>query len=252
VPEDLCSVEEEDGKKEEEKPKEKCGTWAKDEAGQDVQFEEKDYITLEMVEKPYPNEHACRIMDPGGYDKFARKNCFMKHDGKCIDCIFGIKGSKSEMQAMRYPKDKWTSAAAKAHCKTHEGSFEAAKEAELEEGKDSQVVFLLGSLKEDFEKFMREVTNSNKEISEAIKLLKPSGADPATPIGQSPNSTVGDGKTASESILGEAFEQKNGKLKTDPAPISDAKPHAQYDLSGVISAVKDLKKSIDLLKGVKI
>jgi hypothetical protein len=76
---------------------------------------------------PFPNEHACRIKPPGKYEKFARKNCEQKHDGKCIDVIYGVKQGKSEIQALRYPKSSWTSQAARTHCSGRGGSFEAAK-----------------------------------------------------------------------------------------------------------------------------
>jgi len=79
-----------------------------------------------LLEKPFPNEHACRLEDPGKYDRFARKNCFAKVDGKCIDFIFGIKEGVSELQSMRYPKKIWTETSAKNHCKKKGGSFEAA------------------------------------------------------------------------------------------------------------------------------
>jgi len=79
--------------------------------------------------RPFPNEHSCRLKDPGKYKKFARKNCHQKHDGKCIDYIFGIlEDKKSELQAMRYKTKVWTKEAARAHCKDHDGTFEAAKE----------------------------------------------------------------------------------------------------------------------------
>jgi HK97 family phage prohead protease len=88
----------------------------------------KDADEVSDVEmKPYANEHACRLQDPGKYDNFARQNCKAKSDGKCIDFIFGIKGGKSELQAMRYKKDVWTADAAKSHCSGKGGSFEAAK-----------------------------------------------------------------------------------------------------------------------------
>jgi len=75
---------------------------------------------------PYPNEHSCRLEDPDKYDRFARKNCAQKSDGKCIDVIYGIKGGKSEIQALRYPKSVWTESAARTHCKLHKGFFEPA------------------------------------------------------------------------------------------------------------------------------
>lgn len=93
--------------------------------------EEKD---LEIADiKPYPNEHSCRLNSPDKYDRFARKNCEIKHDDKCIDVIYGIKEGKSEIQAMRYKKDIWTEETAKNHCKSHEGSFEAASGEEASE-----------------------------------------------------------------------------------------------------------------------
>ena len=87
---------------------------------------EKD-IEAEAVLKPYPNEHSCRLKPPN-YPKYRRQKCAQKHDGKCIDVIYGIKSpKKSEIQALRYPKNIWTASAARSHCKTREGSFEAAK-----------------------------------------------------------------------------------------------------------------------------
>ena len=89
----------------------------------------KDKLTeiAPVDSRAYPSEHACRLNSPDKYDSFARKNCFRKHAGKCIDFIFGIKGGKSEVQAMRYPKEKWSASDAAADCKSHGGSFEAAK-----------------------------------------------------------------------------------------------------------------------------
>lgn len=89
-------------------------------------------VTKELAEKPYANEHACRLKSPDQYDSFARKNCAVKHDGKCIDHIYGIKDGKSDLQAMRYPRDVWSATDARAHCKDKGGAFEAAKEAASE------------------------------------------------------------------------------------------------------------------------
>lgn len=95
----------------------------------EIEIEKKSYLE---EERPYPSEHACRLAEPGQFDKFARKNCEMKHDGKCIDVIFGIKNNKSEIQAFRYPKGTWKVDDARAHCKMHDGSFEAASEKQIE------------------------------------------------------------------------------------------------------------------------
>lgn len=75
--------------------------------------------------KPYPTEYSCRLESPDKYDRFARVNCYRKHNGKCIDFIFGIKDEKSEVQALRYKKKIWTAVDAKSHCKSKDGNFEA-------------------------------------------------------------------------------------------------------------------------------
>jgi len=79
---------------------------------------------------PYENEHSCRLKPPN-YDKYARKNCYKKHDGKCIDFVFGIiSKDESELQSMRYNKEIWTESAAHSHCESKDGTFEPAKKEE--------------------------------------------------------------------------------------------------------------------------
>ncbi len=108
--------------------------------------------------KPYPNEHACRINPPDKYDRIRRVNCGQKHDGKCIDVIYGVKDNKSEIQALRYKTDIWDVAAAKNHCKTREGTFEPASKAETE--------------KEPKELFPKEEQNKSFSLDEIYKIVK--------------------------------------------------------------------------------
>ena len=79
-------------------------------------------------------EHKCRITEPTGYDSYARVNCQQKSGGKCIDVVFGIKGSgankKSEIQALRYSEDVWSVAQAKKHCSSRGGKFDEGHEEE--------------------------------------------------------------------------------------------------------------------------
>jgi phage head maturation protease/predicted RNA-binding Zn-ribbon protein involved in translation (DUF1610 family) len=85
--------------------------------------------------KPYPNEHSCRLENPNKYKRFRRQNCQRKHDGKCIDVIWGItKGEeeKTETQALRYDKKIWTEESARTHCKGEKGTFEPAGESKNE------------------------------------------------------------------------------------------------------------------------
>lgn len=89
---------------------------------------------LDVVLRPYPGEHACLLNNRDDYDSFARKNCEQKHDGKCIDIIYGIADGVSEIQALRYPKNVWNESDARAHCKSRDGTFEAASEDSVDAG----------------------------------------------------------------------------------------------------------------------
>ena len=79
---------------------------------------------------PYANEHSCDLSSKN-FDTYRRVNCDQKHDGKCIDTVYGITGSgkdrKSEISSLRYKTSIWTETDAKSHCKSRKGKFEAAK-----------------------------------------------------------------------------------------------------------------------------
>jgi len=122
---------------------------------------DEEFLSSEdHFQKPYENEHSCRINDPGKYDRFARKNCEQKHDGKCIDVIYGIKGGKSEIAALRYPKDVWTAEAARNHCKGREGiEFEPAKDTELEFYKN-----VAEEMEKEIHRLMRELRDANNAL----------------------------------------------------------------------------------------
>ena len=70
-------------------------------------------------EKPYPNEHACRLEDPGKYIRIRREN---DKFGAGIHAIWGVQaGSKPvELQAIRFSSDKFTAAEARAWLKSHD------------------------------------------------------------------------------------------------------------------------------------
>lgn len=78
---------------------------------------------------PYPNEHAQRINEPNKYVKFARKN---NEFGEGIDVIYGVTSTgKSEIQAIRFDKTKFSEKAAREwltkHGYTNKGFEPAAK-----------------------------------------------------------------------------------------------------------------------------
>jgi len=80
-------------------------------------------------EKPYPNEHACRLRDPGDFEDGSIRTMKRDSDGKEYRVLVGKLKGESAMteQAYRYPKDTWSAAEAKKHCSSHDGqSFEPA------------------------------------------------------------------------------------------------------------------------------
>jgi HK97 family phage prohead protease len=77
---------------------------------------------------PYPNEHACRLREPGQFQDNSFRTMSRDHEGKKYSVIMGkLKGEDTMTeQAYRYAKDTWTATQAKSHCSSHDGSFEAA------------------------------------------------------------------------------------------------------------------------------
>jgi len=82
---------------------------------------------------PYPSEHSARLKDPDQYDEFRRQN---DKFGSGIHAVFGIKLKPkrvSELQAIRFDKNKFTVAEAKKWLDDHDYKpikFEPARDAE--------------------------------------------------------------------------------------------------------------------------
>jgi len=96
---------------------------------EDVAYNEAGLVGVD--EKPYPNEHACRINDPGKYDKIRRQN---NKFGDGIHAIWGVKGDKTELQALRFDKSKFSADEAKKWANDHDYKckpFEAASDKAL-------------------------------------------------------------------------------------------------------------------------
>jgi len=83
---------------------------------------EDDFQATE--EKPFKNEHACRLLDPEKFDQDSFRRTTRKHDGKEYAVIMGkLNGEDKKMtdQAFRYPKDTWNVEEARKHCNDHDG-----------------------------------------------------------------------------------------------------------------------------------
>lgn len=251
-----------------EEPCEECGDLPEEQVV--PPYDEKDAFPLADVEKPYPNEHACRLEEPGQFKRFARQNCKIKSDGKCIDFIFGYPEGEGggKLQAMRYPKKSWDAAAAKSHCKSHKGSFEAAKESSEEEvsltlmGAQSVVDFMNTNLekikglldKPDTKEFneglatdlalrIQSIEGIIKSLSEDIKTLKSSLESRVA--GQVTNIT--NVQPDAEAIKGIASQLADAfKVLKGGKPASSVEPQAADTVSEV--GVAQLMQEVTKLK----
>jgi len=77
-----------------------------------------------VIKTPYPNEHSCRIREPGLFEE----NSFRRiQQGKLSIIIGKLKGaSTTTTQAFRYPIKDWEVDEARKHCEEHKGRFEKA------------------------------------------------------------------------------------------------------------------------------
>ena len=66
---------------------------------------------------PFPNEHAARVRAPGGFDSIKRQN---NKFGPGIHAMFGIIAGKSQLQAVRFDKTKFTPAEARRWMTEHD------------------------------------------------------------------------------------------------------------------------------------
>ncbi len=100
---------------------------------------------ISEVTMPFPNEHSCRIEEPGQFQRFRRNNATSPN------VIVGFrKDGSSALQAFRYPTSNWTEAKARSHCSQHGGSFAGAtKEHEISEHDGKKVSKAAVSYKED-------------------------------------------------------------------------------------------------------
>ncbi len=92
----------------------------------DKRFNNPYYKVKEAI-MPYPNEHACRLLPPIKDANTNRINNDREHNGKSYDVIYQEQeNGKFAQQAFRYDRTKWSASEAESHCKSHNGTFEAA------------------------------------------------------------------------------------------------------------------------------
>lgn len=86
--------------------------------------------------------------------------------------IYGIKDKKTEIQALRYPKEIWKADDARAHCKTRSGTFEAAK---AEKGMDSEMIrkIKVGKQYREFQIEKRQIDEAKRTVDLSFSSEEP-------------------------------------------------------------------------------
>lgn len=103
---------------------------------------------------PYPNYHSLRVKDPGSFQEGSFRNKALPNGIQLI--LAKPKGSTNmATQAVRFPKDKFTPAEAKAWAKDNDlsGSFEAAKEDDAKKSDSSLVAGFLDDEADGLEEY---------------------------------------------------------------------------------------------------
>ena len=109
--------------------------------------------------RPYPNEHAARLKDPSQYDSFRREN---DAGGTGIDFIYGIKNGTTEIQVIRFDKNRYSVAEAKKWLESHDFKpilFEEATEREAMEDNRAMVSVSVHIDTEDQADVIEAITN---------------------------------------------------------------------------------------------
>jgi len=86
---------------------------------------------------PYPNEHSCRLRDPGDFEEGSFRRIQVGSGDNEHSAIIGrLKGEKNTtIQTLRYPTETYTEARARARCQAHGGRFEPASDDDEEDSK---------------------------------------------------------------------------------------------------------------------
>jgi hypothetical protein len=144
-------------------------------------------------EKPFANEHACRVMDPAKCKKIRRQN---DKFGEGIHALWGVMEDDSvKLQAIRFDSSKFTAEQAKAWAKKHDYScmpFEPAtgkeeqipeaepellaKIAEQEADKIRHILASWDTLKDQIlatPAAMKELTDGIAELEKKLAKLEP-------------------------------------------------------------------------------
>ena len=120
-----------------------------------AQSDGRSFTMAEIGGRPYPNEHAARLKDPAGFDRFRRVN---DAGGAGVDFIYGIQGSEpAEIQAIRFDAEQFTPAEARQWLEGNSMEALLFEEATGERGLTSDMTVADGMVYEALEEIAEEV-----------------------------------------------------------------------------------------------
>ena len=147
----------------------------------------EDADAMPEVLKPMAGEHACRLRDPGDFEKDSFRSMERKHEDKTYRVIMGkLTGGNGSMveQSYRYPKAEWDAAAAKSHCAGHDGMmFEPAAGEESGEPEAVKSGCRCGGKQTESDRFV----DAEKKIAEQAAAIEQAEKTIATFRGQDAN-----------------------------------------------------------------
>ena len=183
--------------------------------------------------RPYPNEHAARLHDPGQYDEL---RCVNDEGGSGVDFIYGIKAGKSEIQAIRFDAQRFTAAEARKWLTDHDFNAIGFEEATGKREMTSDMTAKQGLLYEALE---TASAAQEEPLSIVISTQAPTDADLLSLLMAVALARVLDALT-----LGEATAQSLG-VPLRPARLLMPPPVAvrrifEYDTAGNAEALRKL------------
>jgi HK97 family phage major capsid protein len=174
--------------------------------------------------RPYPNEHAARLVDPDGFDRFRRQN---DAGGEGVDFIYGIKGDDPVvLQAIRFDAERFTPAEARKWLDDHDHQAILFEEATGERELTPDMTVAQGMLYEALE----EITDEVGQFSQADAHYMPESPF----VGQGmvcSNCAFYQGPAACEVVEGEIAPGALCKHWIIPASKLSAEPAAPRQLA---------------------
>ena len=113
-------------------------------------IEGNEYTAPDPEMKPYPNFHACRILEPDAFDRFRTSSETIEdgdYDGKAVEILFGRHAESGEwaLTSYRMPLEDWTEAEARSFCRAHDGILFEPATGEASDGAASDTVLVTAS-----------------------------------------------------------------------------------------------------------